>query len=101
MPGGAVDGFRYNTLVILGPTAAGKTGLGVHLARLFGGELLSADSRQVYRGLDIGSGKDLAEYGDTPHHLIDVADLSEEYSVSEEYSITAPSPACALGDCCR
>jgi tRNA dimethylallyltransferase len=70
-----------NCVVILGPTATGKTGLAVHLARTFGGEIISADSRQVYRGLDIGSGKDLGEYGDTPYHLIDVADLSGEYSV--------------------
>ena len=70
-----------NCIVILGATATGKTGLGVHLARRFGGEIISADSRQVYRGLDIGSGKDLFEYGDTPHHLIDVATLGEEYNV--------------------
>ncbi len=73
------DGF--DSVVILGATATGKTGLGVFLAREAGGEIVSADSRQVYRGLDIGSGKDIAEYGDTPHHLIDVADLAGEYSV--------------------
>ena len=71
----------YNCLVLLGATASGKTGLGVHLARKYGGEIISADSRQVYRGLDIGSGKDLSEYGDMHCHLIDIADLSEEYSV--------------------
>lgn len=68
-------------VVILGATATGKTSLGVHVARTFGGEIVSADSRQVYRGLDLGSGKDLAEYGDVPHHLIDITDLSREYSV--------------------
>ena len=72
-------------LVILGPTASGKTRLGVQLAHKLGGEILSADSRQVYRGLDIGTGKDLAEYeidGERiPYHLIDVVELDEEYNV--------------------
>ncbi len=71
----------YNCIVLLGATATGKTSLGVHLARTFGGEILSADSRQVYRGLDIGSGKDLREYAEIPYHLIDVAELPGEYSV--------------------
>lgn len=71
----------YNALVVLGPTATGKTALGVRLARSFSGEIISADSRQVYRGLDLGSGKDLAEYGEIPHHLIDITDLGSEYSV--------------------
>ncbi len=71
----------FNCIVLLGATASGKTGLGVHLARKFGGEILSADSRQVYRGLDIGSGKDLCEYAQISYHLIDVADLPGEYSV--------------------
>ena len=53
---------RYNLLVLLGPTAVGKTSLGVRLARHFGAEIISADSRQVYRHLDLGSGKDLDEY---------------------------------------
>lgn len=70
-----------NGVVILGATATGKTALGVFVAREFAGEIVSADSRQVYRGLDLGSGKDLAEYGDIPYHLIDVTDLSREYSV--------------------
>jgi len=77
--------IQLNTLVVLGPTASGKTRLGVELAREFGGEVISADSRQVYRGLDIGSGKDLNEYVvdgvAIPYHLIDIADLSEEFSV--------------------
>lgn len=70
-----------NGVVILGATATGKTSFGVSVAREFGGEIVSADSRQVYRGLDLGSGKDLAEYGEVPHHLIDITDLSREYSV--------------------
>jgi tRNA dimethylallyltransferase len=76
---------RDNLLVILGPTASGKTTLGVRLAHALGGEILSVDSRQVYRGLDLGSGKDLAEYnveGDpVPYHLIDIVDLDAEFSV--------------------
>lgn len=78
--------MTYNSLVILGATACGKTGLGVDLTKFFAShtqkaEIISADSRQVYRGLDLGSGKDLFEYGDIPYHLIDVADLSAEYNV--------------------
>jgi len=76
-----------NLLVVLGPTASGKTRLGVELARELGGEIVSADSRQVYRGLDIGAGKDLAEYstGGIPvaHHLIDIVGLDSEFSVFE------------------
>lgn len=76
-----VNEQAYNCIVILGATATGKTGLGVHIARTFDGEIISADSRQVYRGLDIGSGKDLSEYGSTPYHLIDITELPCEYSV--------------------
>lgn len=78
-------GERYNLLVILGPTASGKTGLAVELARRIGGEIISADSRQVYRGMDLGTGKDLSEYGrggaTVPYHLIDILDPSEEFSI--------------------
>ncbi len=70
-----------NLLVILGPTASGKTHVAVQAARRLNGEIISADSRQVYRGLDIGSGKDLAEYGSTPHHLIDITEPGREYSL--------------------
>ncbi len=70
-----------NLLVILGPTASGKTRLGVQLARVLDGEIISADSRQVYRGMDIGTGKDLAEYGEVPYHLIDVAEPGDEFNV--------------------
>jgi tRNA dimethylallyltransferase len=73
----------FNLLVVLGPTASGKTRLGVELARLLDGEILSADSRQVYRGLDIGSGKDLEEYGETPYHLIDIANPGHEFNLFE------------------
>ena len=74
-------------LVVLGPTATGKTKLAVQLADTLKGEIISADSRQVYRGMDIGTGKDLEEYklnGNTiPHHLIDIADPMEEYNVAQ------------------
>jgi tRNA dimethylallyltransferase len=70
-------------ICILGATATGKTRLAVALANSFGGEIISADSRQVYRGLDIGSGKDLDEYGSTPHHLIDIVDPGHEFNVFE------------------
>jgi tRNA dimethylallyltransferase len=73
----------HKTIVVLGPTASGKTGLGLFLARRFQGEIVCADSRQVYRGLDLGTGKDLDDYTrELPtvrHHLIDIADPSEEY----------------------
>lgn len=74
-----------DSLIILGPTASGKTALGVALARLLEGEIISADSRQVYRGLDIGTGKDLHEFdlGGAPvaHHLIDIVEPGTEYNV--------------------
>ena len=68
-------------LAIIGPTASGKTRLAVALAEEYGGEIISADSRQVFRGMDIGSGKDLHEYGQVPYHLIDIMDAGEEFSV--------------------
>lgn len=71
----------FNLVVILGATATGKTRVAVRVARALGGEIISADSRQVYRGMDIGTGKDLAEYGDIPFHLIDIRDPGEEFSV--------------------
>ena len=72
---------QYNLIVILGATAGGKTGLAVQVARRFSGEIISADSRQVYRGMDLGTGKDLQEYGDVPYHLIDIAEPGSEYNV--------------------
>ena len=74
---------KSKIIVILGTTASGKTSLGVSLAKKLNGEVVSADSRQVYRGLDVGSGKDLAEYGDVKYHLIDVADPKDRYSVAD------------------
>jgi tRNA dimethylallyltransferase len=73
-----------NLIVILGTNASGKSELGIRLANHFGGEVVSADSRQVYRGLDLGSGKITpAQAGPVKHHLIDVADLSEYYSLAQ------------------
>ena len=69
---------KIKTVVITGPTATGKTALAVKLARLFPAEIVSVDSRQVYRGMDIGTGKDLDEYGEVPYHLIDIADPQRE-----------------------
>lgn len=71
-------------VVVLGPTASGKTKYAVRLAHeLPGAEIISADSRQVYRGMDIGTGKDMSEYGDIPYHLIDIADAGTQYNVYE------------------
>ena len=71
-------------IVVLGPTASGKSGLGISLAQHFSGEIISADSRQVYRGLDIGSAKVTPEeQALVPHHLLDVADPRDTYTVSQ------------------
>ena len=72
---------HYNCAVVLGATATGKTALAVKLAQVKHGEIISADSRQVYRGLDLGTGKDLQEYGSIPYHLIDICDLSCAFTV--------------------
>ena len=69
---------KLKIIAVTGPTATGKTALAVALARRFGAEIVSVDSRQVYRHMDIGTGKDLAEYGDVRYHLIDVADPATE-----------------------
>ncbi len=76
-----MDKSNSNLLVILGATAGGKTGLAVAAARRFNAEIISADSRQVYRGMDLGTGKDLPEYGEVPYHLIDIAAPGTEYNV--------------------
>ena len=74
-------------LTILGPTASGKTTLAAHLARRLGAEIISADSRQIYRGMDIGTGKDLSDYVvdgvSIPYHLIDIADPGYKYNLFE------------------
>jgi len=70
-------------ITILGPTASGKTALAVQLARHIGAEIISADSRQVYRHMDIGTGKDLSEYQDIPYHLIDICEPGEKYHLAQ------------------
>ncbi|MFA5886678.1 MAG: tRNA (adenosine(37)-N6)-dimethylallyltransferase MiaA [Patescibacteria group bacterium] len=79
--------LKPKILVILGTTASGKTSLGVKLAAEFKGEIISADSRQVYRGMDIGTGKDLKEYKigqkKIPYHLIDVASPQQKFDLAK------------------
>ena len=76
-----------NLITILGPTATGKTKLAAALASMIGGEIISGDSRQVYRGMDIGTGKDLEDYEyngvSVPYHLIDIVDPGYEYNIYE------------------
>lgn len=77
----------YNLIAIIGPTASGKTGFSAALAKRLNGEIISADSRQIYRGMDIGTGKDIVDYtiDDTeiPYHLIDIVDAGYKYNVYE------------------
>lgn len=73
----------FSMIVITGPTASGKTSRAVDVARRVGGEIISADSRQLYRGMDLGTGKDLDEYGDIPYHLIDIAPAGYKYNLFE------------------
>ena len=68
-------------ITILGPTACGKTAVATQLAASLGGEIISADSRQVFRGMDIGTGKDLADYDGVPYHLIDIVPAGEKYDI--------------------
>jgi len=76
---------NFDLIVVTGPTATGKTGFASALADRLNGEIISADSRQVYRGMTIGTGKDIGEYTvagkDIPYHLIDICDAGEEYNV--------------------
>lgn len=72
---------NYEIVAIVGPTACGKTRRAVQLARAIGGEIISGDSRQVYRGMDIGTGKDLSEYGDIRYHLVDIEDAGKKYNL--------------------
>ena len=73
---------EIDLICVLGPTASGKTKYAVRLARELGSaEIISADSRQVFRGMDIGTGKDLSEYGEVPYHLIDILPAGEKYNV--------------------
>ena len=81
---------EIDLICVLGPTASGKTRYAVQLARQIntllteaGAEIISADSRQVYRGMDIGTGKDLSEYEEIPYHLMDIVDAGEKYNIFE------------------
>lgn len=80
----------YNLIVILGPTASGKTTFATHLAKSINGEIISADSRQIYRGMSLGTGKDLDDYAingiNIPYHLIDIVDAGYKYNVFEYQS---------------
>ena len=77
------DKGEIDLVCVLGPTASGKTRYAVELARKIGAEIISADSRQVYRGMDIGTGKDLEEYGEVPYHMIDILPAGEQYNVHD------------------
>src|SRR5260370_31793746 len=71
-------------IAVVGPTAAGKSELSLRLAQALDGEVINADSMQLYRGMDIGTGKlTVSERGGVPHHLIDIWDVTETASVSE------------------
>jgi tRNA dimethylallyltransferase len=79
--------MNYDMLTILGPTASGKTAFAVQLAKELEAEIISADSRQIYRRMDIGTGKDLSDYQiegkNIPYHLIDIADAGYKYNLFE------------------
>ena len=78
---------KYNLITILGPTASGKTQLAAHVAKMIDGEIISGDSRQVYRGMNLGTGKDYSDYTvddiKIPYHLIDIVDAGSKYNVYE------------------
>ena len=73
--------MEITSIAVVGPTASGKTRRAVDIARRFNSEIISADSRQVYTGMDLGTGKDIDEYGEIPYHLIDVAPAGEKYNL--------------------
>ena len=79
--------LKYDLITILGPTASGKTQLAANIAQKLNGEIISGDSRQVYRGMNLGTGKDYHDYtvGDfvIPYHLIDIVDAGSKYNVYE------------------
>jgi len=80
---------KTKLIVILGPTSSGKSSLGIKLARKFRGEIISADSRQVYKGMDLGTGKvTKTEQKLVPHHLLDVAAPKKQFTVSEFKTLT-------------
>ena len=75
--------MKPQLIVITGPTASGKTAKAVALAKAIEAEIISADSRQIYRGSDLGTGKDLEEYGDVPYHMIDICPAGYKYNLFE------------------
>ena len=78
----SIQKLTNKLIVILGPTSSGKTGLSIKLTKRFSGEVVSADSRQVYKGMDIGSGKvTKKEMQGIPHYLLDVANPKQRFSV--------------------
>ena len=72
---------KPSVLIVTGPTASGKTRRAVEIAKMLDGEIVSADSRQIYRGMDLGTGKDIEEYGDIPYHLIDIVPAGTKYNL--------------------
>ena len=83
--------MKKQVIVVAGPTASGKTALGIELALHFGGEVVSADSMQIYRRMDIGTAKPTAEeLSRVPHHMIDIADPDEDYSVARYVDEAVP-----------
>lgn len=92
----SIQSLASRLIVITGPTASGKTRRAVELALALGNvEIVSADSRQVYRGMDIGTGKDLEEYGPVPYHLIDICPAGSKYNLYE-YLRDADSAICGI-----
>ncbi len=86
--------MELRPIAVVGPTASGKTRRAVSIAKHFNGEILSADSRQLYRGMTIGTGKDLEEYDGIPYHLIDIAHAGGRYNLFrylEKFSCAVPS----------
>lgn len=77
------DNYKDLLFVVTGPTASGKTSKAVALAKHLDGEIISADSRQLYRRMDLGTGKDLEEYGEVPYHLIDICEPGYKYNLFE------------------
>ncbi len=79
--------YKYDLITVLGPTASGKTDMACKLAYEINAEIISGDSRQVYRSMDLGTGKDLADYTvngkDIPYHLIDIRDAGDKYNIFE------------------
>ena len=79
--------MEYNLITIVGPTATGKTAFAAKLASAINSEIISADSRQVYRDMTIGTGKDLADYivngNQIPYHLVDIVEAGYQYNVYE------------------